>query len=125
MADQAVTQAVETASESLKDLSDDQKKVALQQISASVMPMPIKTNFIWIMLIAAFCICLVLAAIRISGIISIIQGNYAPFMKDGAFLDSAKLIFPDVDKVMIMFSSLVGFLAGIFVPSPAKSTDQS
>lgn len=125
MSDQAVTHAVNAASASLSELDEDQKKQVIKKLGGIVNP-PVKTDLIWIILILALCVCLILAAVRISGVIPIITGDYVTLANGKpAFLENVKLVLPDVDKVMIMFSSLVGFLAGLFVPSPVKSSDQA
>lgn len=89
---------------------EQQKKAA-----ESIFPRPTKVNGLYWLVLGTLCFCLLLCVMRLVGIQFFIYPN-AP--------DTYWARFADDDKIIGMFTTILSFLLGLFVPSPIARKGQ-
>jgi hypothetical protein len=110
---------VEVTSEALTGLMESQPKDkrkgvakqltdAVTNVPGSVVPPPLQSDVLWIIVVSAFAFVLCLSFVTLAcGVLWQNQGNVKP------------------ELILTMFTSVVGFLAGLFVPSPVSRRPQT
>jgi hypothetical protein len=109
--------------ESLSDTDKD--RFGKQVLGKRTFPFPDKVNGLYWVVIVTFCSALLICVARVTGLIDLeLDATMAAFRKVGVdnakVLEVVKTIMSDDDKVIGMFSTIVSFLAGIFIPSPVS-----
>lgn len=103
------TEDIKTAVvEAAKQLTDEEKEAVARDIRGLPPPTPPTRNWLWMIVVSAFSLVLVGTFISIA---------IAMFKTQTA--DTITLAKPEL--VLSMFTSVVGFLAGLFVPSPVAN----
>jgi hypothetical protein len=86
-------------------LTKEEKK----QLSYNIIGPPDRVNGLYWMVLGTACVILILCVLRLTGIF-VMMMPYQP----KEFWD----LFPDADKIIGMFTTVLSFVVGLFVPSP-------
>lgn len=88
-------------------LPREQQKIAAK----SILPPPTKVNGLYWLVLGTVCVCLMLCVARLVGfhILLLPAGSHGLFDR-----------FADDDKIIGMFTTILSFLLGLFVPSPVS-----
>lgn len=97
------TEKKQVAIEALKDLSTTEQQAA---VVAAGLPLPAQgtTNYIWLIVVIAFVVVFLGAFFSIA------------YM----YINNAPNVGPAVDKLLLVFTTVTAFLAGLLAPSPVK-----
>jgi hypothetical protein len=86
-----------------------------QKAAESMFPRPVKVDGLYWLVLGTLCFCLLLCVLRLVGVLFFIYPD-SP--------DTFWARFADDDKIIGMFTTILSFLLGLFVPSPIGQKGQ-